>query len=334
MTPPQDQIHLVEDPLRAVVDAVRNIQPKLESLESQFSARHGSDRVLSRRSTILSDSVMLLQSVLPVLDLRNAVSQYEIINQAAEARVALDLAHDAIDNYSQITQMSGRPSSTLNGAKNDLLSALADATGMLGGLIDSIAPLIPNNANGFQDKWLRLSSANALEQIQSSADQIKRTEHEVAVSAGIVAAGSMATSFDSYTTAQAVSARWWMAFSVIALAAVVTVGVLLLRAQDPSWQQTVAHLVIALPAAGVAAYGARESSRHRESSQWARRVSAQLKAIGPYVDRLPEAEQNALWSGFGKYIFGPYAASPVENQLQTVPPEILKALTDLVKASK
>lgn len=288
---------------------------------------------LSDRLTLLSIAV---NSPELAADLGKAspAERLGISRSATEVVKALAEANDYIDEYVSSSgpgRFATRPES-LFAFDEELEMMLSETAAVVESFVSELARWIRDE--GFRIEWTKLRTASAVEQIQSSAEQIKKTERDVAVAAGTVATGSLAVAFESYTTAQAVSARWWMSFSVIAVAAVVVVGVLLLRAPDPTWQQTVAHLVIALPTAGVAAYGARESSRHRESSQWAQRVAAQLKVIGPYVDRLPESEQNALWTGFGRYIFGPYAAAPVENQLQAVPPELLKALTDLVNASK
>ncbi len=184
----------------------------------------------------------------------------------------------------------------------------------------------------FESRVRRLATRLASSELRESVDKIKQTEHEVAEAAGSVGSNSLALAFTRYSDQQRSSARLWMTFSVAGLLAVAVIGGLMLR-PDLSWQQMIAHLVIALPLAGVAAYAARESSRHRETSQWASRLAAQLLSLGPFSERLSEAGREKLWDSFGSYVFGPYAGA-TENQLHTVPPELVRAMTDLVKVGR
>lgn len=175
------------------------------------------------------------------------------------------------------------------------------------------------------------ATVQGIKEIERSATEV---QHSVETAAGLVGTGALAVSFESIRDRQRLDARNWLLLTMASVTVVIAVGLMLIQRPDDSWAGIVAHLVVALPAAGLAAYSARESSRHRESAHWADRISAQLTTIGAYAEKLSPTASDDLWGKFGSYIFGssaPEIAS--ENQLNTVPPELLKALTDLVKAA-
>jgi hypothetical protein len=64
----------------------------------------------------------------------------------------------------------------------------------------------------------------------------------------------------------------WLGAAVPLFAATVAVALTVLNqpGESFSWYSLASHLLIALPCLGLAAYCAREFSRHRELAQWAR----------------------------------------------------------------
>jgi hypothetical protein len=94
----------------------------------------------------------------------------------------------------------------------------------------------------------------------------------------------------------------------------------------------VSHLLIALPCLGLGAYCAREWSRHRERAQWARRLAVQLKSVSAFTARLDDGPGMALLAQFGTYVFGHHPMGKDDNQVQPVPPELWKALADVIRS--
>ena len=82
---------------------------------------------------------------------------------------------------------------------------------------------------------------------------------------------------------------------------------------------------------GAAPYCARESSRRREAARWGKQLAAQLQALGAYAERLDSELGAELWAHFGRYIFGPHTPGRADNQLNSLPPELIQAVVNAVK---
>lgn len=166
----------------------------------------------------------------------------------------------------------------------------------------------------------------------ADAESVSRTKEQVEQAAGEVAEVELAKEFAAYGKRQEQVSWIWFALAILLLAASVTVALTLLNkvGTELDWYSIIGHGLIALPSLGLAAYCSRESSRHRELGQWARRLAVQLKSISAYSSRLDAEPRNALLTDFGKYVFGPHALGE-DNQMQAVPPEIIKAIADVIK---
>ncbi|MBA8793670.1 hypothetical protein FHX74_001275 [Friedmanniella endophytica] len=168
--------------------------------------------------------------------------------------------------------------------------------------------------------------------VVADADAVSRARAATEESAGSVAESELAQQFAGYQVAQLRASWGWLIVSVFALAA--TVGVALAALNQSvglGWQSYVSHLLVALPCLGLAAYCSREASRHRQASQWAGRLAVQLKSVGAFTGRLSNESRDAVLTSFGHYVFGPHSVSD-DNQIQSVPPEIVKAVADAIKA--
>jgi hypothetical protein len=197
--------------------------------------------------------------------------------------------------------------------------------------------LKPRNLAAEQEllEAVRTHEYGVREDAVTAAAEIQATAKNVAEAAGLVGIGALAESFVEYAADQGAQANRWLAGTLAAVLAVVAVGVWLLVSANSTagYQlgQTVSHVVIALPVLGAAAYSARESSRHREAAQWGRQLVAQLRAIGAYADALDDDRQGELWAHFGRYVFGPHAPGRADNQLHSIPPELVEAVLNAAK---
>jgi hypothetical protein len=151
--------------------------------------------------------------------------------------------------------------------------------------------------------------------------------------AGAVAESELAKEFADYGDRQARAGQRWLVAAIGLFAATVVVALTVLQQVDQvlNWYSLASHLLIALPCLGFGAYCTRESSRHRELAQWARRIAVQLKSVGAYTARLDDAARLALLGQFGSYVFGPHQLGTEDNQVQPIPQELWKALADVIR---
>ena len=173
-------------------------------------------------------------------------------------------------------------------------------------------------------------AVRGVEQIYQSADAAKSA-------VGLAGVASLADIFHKYANEQRDQATSWIVLTWFVVSGLVGWGVwFLYRGQAAQFTvpELVAHALITLPVLGAAAYSARESSRHREASQWGRQLAAQLQTITAYVDPLPTELKSALLARFGEYVFGPHSPGRVDNQLHTIPPEVLQSVSDAATVLK
>ena len=118
--------------------------------------------------------------------------------------------------------------------------------------------------------------------VLSDAAAISQARTETEETAGDVAESELAKEFTVYGKRQDVVGYIWLGFAVALFGVTVAVALMVLKqvGQAFNWYSLASHLLIALPCLGLGAYCARESSRHRELAQWARRLAVQLKVCG------------------------------------------------------
>ncbi len=171
----------------------------------------------------------------------------------------------------------------------------------LGGVIDSAEGFVPDEESEILAS-LRINLANvaALDVLSDAAavSQAKTAQQETA---GDVAESELAKEFAVYGNWQNRTGYIWLAAAVVLFAATVAIATIVLKQVDQAfnWYSLAAHLLIALPCLGLGAYCARESSRHRELAQWARRLAVQLKSVGAYSARLDDMSRLWLLAQFG-----------------------------------
>lgn len=166
--------------------------------------------------------------------------------------------------------------------------------------------------------------------VDANAIQNSRIVQEESI--GATSESELAREFADYANHEMRSGYGWLVTTVLLVIGTVVLTFRILNLAEPlSWQSFTSHLIIALPCVGLAAYCAREASRHRESARWSARIAVQLKSVSAYTARLDQSSKDVLLSAFGLYIFGPHSKND-ENQLHAVPPEFWKIATDALKS--
>jgi hypothetical protein len=177
----------------------------------------------------------------------------------------------------------------------------------------------------------RLTRSIAGDAVQSARDAQRGRE-----SVGRISESSLAAEFGAFSRTHTRNGIYWLVGVVLLLGTTVYLGFSALDGDltGGSWEDLIRHLLVALPCLGLAAYSARESSRHREAARWASRLAVQLKSISAYSSRLQPDSQNDVLASFGRYVFGPHGANGEDNQLNAVPPEVWAAVVEVAKARK
>jgi hypothetical protein len=151
--------------------------------------------------------------------------------------------------------------------------------------------------------------------------------------AGATAENELSKEFAKYGRWQQLAGYLWLLGALVLLTVAVVVAWLALKqiGHGFNWYSVTTHVLIVLPCLAFSAYSARESSRHREIAHWAHRLAVQLKSVGAYTARLDESSRKTLLAQFGGYVFGPHPMGTDDNQMQTIPPEILSAIADVIR---
>jgi hypothetical protein len=184
------------------------------------------------------------------------------------------------------------------------------------------------------DTAVFLQASAAAQEVLSNAAAVSQAKIAQQETAGEVAESELAKEFAAYGNRQEQRGFLWLGGAIMLFASTVAIALTVLKqvGQSFDWYSLAAHLLIALPCLGFGAYCARESSRHRELAQWARRLAVQLKSVGAFTARLDDDSRLTLLAQFGSYVFGPHQPGKDDNQVQPVPPEIWKAVADLIRS--
>ena len=226
---------------------------------------------------------------------------------------------------------SHRPLGYLIDTRRQLTAKLASA---IETARSEIAPRFGEEASRvLSELAMDLASVTALDAMDdlAAAAEAKTALQETA---GDLAESELAKEFAGYGDLQQRTGYAWLVAAIALFGVALVVGAMLLRqtGQAFDWYSFATRLLIALPCFGLAAYCARESSRHRELAQWARRIAVQLKSVGAYTARLDDVSRLSLLSQFGSYVFGPHHPGRDDNQIQPIPPELWKALADVIRS--
>jgi hypothetical protein len=185
----------------------------------------------------------------------------------------------------------------------------------------------------------------AIDLVESARAEVTTVRDEVRVAAGDVASDSLSEHFESLAKTERGAATRWRLLAVVILTLVVAVaGALQLvpELQAVSWLDLVRKYAIVIPATGLAAYSAKQSSDHRKISRWAAVTSVQLRTISPFTRQLEGEVRSDLIHRFGHGLFqmanhpidisdrgpsgGPFIGINTE--------ELLEHMTALVKSTR
>lgn len=151
-----------------------------------------------------------------------------------------------------------------------------------------------------------LSQAGEIrEKIEEKLQEADAAVKGIAEVAGTAAEGELSRHFAAYATAERKVANL-ARLSVIALAVAITIFTFIaigIGVHDLTWLELVRKLSLTLPAVALAAYLARESSRHRDSCNWAETISVQLKTVHAFTESMKEDARDLIRAELGKRIF-------------------------------
>lgn len=146
--------------------------------------------------------------------------------------------------------------------------------------------------------------------------EVRARQDEVEELYGVITDTSTTGAFRDEASAQKKAAdRWrWVAVGFGVLAALIAVGSIVLSAVYPDetsgTSAVVAKVTATLVAAGIAAYAGRQSGRHREREEEAKRLELELVAFPPFIESLDEGQKRDVRKEFADRAFRGRPAEP------------------------
>jgi hypothetical protein len=138
------------------------------------------------------------------------------------------------------------------------------------------------------------------------ADVREKREHVDELYGVITNTGTASAFRDDAEQQKSQANRWrWIAvlFAVLAAGAAAWAALSAAHDADDSTHALIARLALGAAAGGIAAYAARQSGRHRQREEDARRLELELTAFGPFIESLPEDAQTEARREFLDRIF-------------------------------
>lgn len=167
-----------------------------------------------------------------------------------------------------------------------------------------INTLIVENNN--LEKLLKEQKTMIEAEFYNSLKYLDDKRKEVDDVVGVIAAKSVAGSYENSASEERSSANWLRGFAILFMVVIVgVIGYTLIESVKPEFSIEVAALRIsfALILSIPAAYLARESAKHRQQQYTHLQTSLDLKAITPYIASLPSDTQNRLKEEMASRIF-------------------------------
>jgi hypothetical protein len=150
--------------------------------------------------------------------------------------------------------------------------------------------------------------------------EVKARRDEVNDLYRVVTDSSTAGAFNEEAATQKTTADEWrqVAIGFGIAAAVIALGSIAWAAVEPNGVSSagaiVAKVTATLAAAAIAAYAGRQSGRHREREEGAKRLELQLVALGPFIRELGEDEQRDVRKAFVERAFTGQGPPEVNNR--------------------
>lgn len=198
----------------------------------------------------------------------------------------------------------------------DHTPALDHATDLF---MDSIAFDLsgPDRVRRLQALQDRISARRFLEEAESARDRAVDASQTARRAAGVTGEVTLAEHYKTYATQETKRADQ---LSIIAVAIVLVIAalavVLVSDITSPTVSEVLAKASVTLPLAALAAYLARESSRHRMNSRWAQEFTLQLLTFDAFTEPLSDDTREELRRALGQRLFtsgGPMLPGVEEN---------------------
>lgn len=265
-----------QDFAQLVIDAAGNyqraIQEQLNELDVLFDQEQ--ERVAQIKTAadallneVKTDAAARLDEVRADADARLAATSEELKEAKAsfDARVA-EFDQTLTTERAAIDQTKTSQAETFRTAQNERDAAFKAALEDAGHKLE-----------------LLLAASN--DQVDKSVAEIRRMQEESAALVGAIGSAGTAERYGEEVKEQRKVADIWrrvtIVLSVLAAAGVVTVAITL--GHNPGWEDFIGKLSASALIGGVAAYAARQSARHREREERARKFQLELTAFGPFI---------------------------------------------------
>lgn len=285
-----------------------NTRPILRSLEK----RQPSKARLYRAVTDLIALVELESStgVLLARRLRVLNDLFQVIDDKGREYVAAvllpdDFCEDATNILRTIPEYSGNEAGIrklLEALDGRIVAALKSADAAAKDFkLQAVATYLSGVATNFQ-------LVQTIDQLRADAET-SRDEAALAAThakeaAGESAAFGLATSYLEYAAEQRTAADVWRRVAACVLVSVAGLAAWVVgQFHEPSVGEVIQKLAVSLPLVALAGYAVRESTRHRETANWARAVAVQLQTISAYTEPLPQETKVALKEALGEKVF-------------------------------
>jgi hypothetical protein len=198
---------------------------------------------------------------------------------------------------------------TLDRLARDLRQGLEEAVVAFVAVVERTAGAHDTNLESERSNALRVADAIQDElraqRFIHDADEQQRKRDETKKAAGDAMADKVGYYYGKYADAETRSAvRLWLIVS--GLLAVVAVGAIWLHLWlgVASFSTELIRLSATIPVAALAAYFAREASKHRASARWARELEIAMHTIPGYTAPLDDTDGRALRRALGMRVFG------------------------------
>lgn len=169
--------------------------------------------------------------------------------------------------------------------------------------------------------------------------ELNQKKKEIQKLVGFVAGTAIEDGYQKSARRERIAAEILRILSIVCM--LLVIGTLVytssLMATDPTthWSNLAIKVVIAILISVPAAYLARESSKHREQEHQHLRYALDLKAISPFLDKLPEFEQHKIKKELASKLFG---ARPITDSNESSYPvnlhEVIMALIKKLEIKK
>lgn len=175
---------------------------------------------------------------------------------------------------------------------------------------------------------MRVSLAEELdkakEQVADDLEIVEGHKERVEEILNLVGEEALVGTYSKNADSEKKSADIWRIVSVVALLLTAGAGIWLVATAKGSgsfqWDEFLSKLVLAIPAGGLAAYAARQSSEHRHAQREVAHMALQLAALKPYLHDLNEpADRDKLLIEIARRLFGqPRSESKADDTIDAL----------------